>query len=199
MEERRTLDKESQASIEGGVQLSREKLVALEPGLRGWRGKLFDMRLSLGSGQKLTAVDIFQEHLRFGDVGPALVVSTAPLRIAAYANELDAVIMLGFPEHLADGLSEGDRLIAVCTYAPMQGDEGYARDVIPGPKSSGQFSNAAPLIADFLSDDTHKLDTHRRFGVLEQEWEYVAKLAAQYRDYFGERARDGLPIATCFS
>jgi hypothetical protein len=198
MEARRTLDNESQASIEGGLSLSREKLLALEPGLRGWRGKLFDMRLSLGSGQKLTAIDVFSEHLRFGDVGPAIVASVEPLRVAAYANELDAIVMLSFPRALAQDLSEGDRLIAVCTYAPMQG-EGYARDLIPGPKSSGQFSNAAPLIADFLSEDVHKLDAHRRFGVLEEEWEHVAKLAAQYREYFGERARNGLPIATCFS
>ncbi|MEC9396730.1 MAG: hypothetical protein VYE40_10370 [Myxococcota bacterium] len=198
MEARRTLDNESQASIEGGLSLSREKLLALEPGLRGWRGKLFDMRLSLGSGQKLTAIDVFSEHLRFGDVGPAIVASVEPLRVAAYANELDAIVMLSFPLALAQDLSEGDRLIAVCTYAPMQG-EGYARDLIPGPKSSGQFSNAAPLIADFLSEDVHKLDAHRRFGVLEEEWEHVAKLAAQYREYFGERARNGLPIATCFS
>lgn len=198
MDARRTLDNESQASIEGGLSLSRAKLLELEPGLRGWRGKLFDMRLSLGSGQKLTAFEVFQEHLRFGDVGPAVVISTAPLRVAAYANEIDAIIMLAFPDALAKGLDEGDRLIAVCTYAPMQ-EDGYARDLIPGPNSSGQFSNAAPLIADFLSEDTRKLDTHRRFGVLEEEWEHVARLAAQYRDYFGERARNGLPIATCFS
>lgn len=196
----RTLDNSSRASLMADVELDVGLLGELEPRLRGLRGKLFDVRLSLGHGERLTAREVFAEHLRHGDAGPALVVSTAPLRIAAYANELDAVIMLAMPDELVarHELEEGSRLIAACTYAPMQPDQGYARDIIPGPRSSGHFADAAPLIADFLTRDQRKLDLYRRFQIPEQEWQYVASLASQYVDYFGERARDGRPVAVCF-
>ena len=92
----------------------------------------------------------------------------------------------------------GDRLIAVCTYAPMDRETGYARDIIPGAQASGHFGDAAPLIADFLSEQSEKLDVYRRFHIPEPEWDRVREMIAQYHEYFGERARNGSPVSVCF-
>lgn len=194
----RTLDPDSLANVRAELTLSPERLHALEPRLRGWRGRLFNLRLSLGSGERLTVADVLSEHLRFGDAAPALVVSTAPVRVAAYASELDAVIMLGFPDGVVDSLTSGDRLVAVSTYAPMEScPDGYARDLIPGPGSSGHFGDAAPLVADFLCDDDARL-TLLKNAFSPEIWEHLESLAAQYEEYFGQRARRGTPIAVCF-
>lgn len=194
----KTLDPDSMATVRAELTLSPQRLAALEPRLRGWRGRLFNMRLSLGSGARLGAADVFAEHLRLGDAAPALVVSTSPLRVAAYATELDAVVMLSFPQDLAADLSPGDRLLAVSTYAPMEMcPDGYAKDLIPGPGSSGHFGDAAPLIADFLcEDDARLLILKNAFSP--EMWDHLTSLAAQYEEYFGQRARPGSPISVCF-
>ena len=196
----RTLDSSSIASRAAGLTISEEMLERAAPGLRGWRGRLFDARLSLGSGQRLSAREVFAEHLSHGDAGPALVVSTSPVRVAAYANELDAVIMLAFPDSLASALdwAEGERLVCVCTYAPREAMEGrYAQDIIPGKMSSGHFGDAAPLIGEVLSGDSARLQLIRG-SIPEDEWDHVASLARSYQEYYGERARDGDPVAVCF-
>ena len=120
--------------------------------------------------------------------------------MAAYANELDAVVMLAFPGALAQelGWAEGERLVAVCTYAPREAMEGrYARDVIPGKMSSGHFGDAAPLIGEVLSDDDARLQLIRG-SIPEDEWAHVGELARAHQEYFEGRARDGDPVAVCF-
>lgn len=196
----RTLDDDSKASVIADIELSRERLARLEPRVRGWRGKLFDLRLSLGHGEWLGAREVFAEQLRYGDAGPALVGSLEPLRVYAYANELDAVVPLRFPDELAQwyDLEEGSRLLGVCTYAPAGPGRTRAPDLLPGPRASGHFVDAAPLIAEFLSEEASKLELYRRFQVPEDQWQRVAGMVAQHRDCFGDRARDGRPVSVCF-
>lgn len=196
----RTLDPHSLASVRAGLTLNPERLLQTEPHLRGWRRRLFDLRLFLGSAGSMTLEGVLSEHLQHGDAAPALVVSTAPLRVAAYATELDAVVMLLMPDTLvkAHNLSAGDRLLAVSTYAPMAScEDGYAKDLIPGPGSSGHFGDAAPLIADFLCEDPVRLKTLKD-AFPAHIWDHLSSLATQYEEYFGQRARKGTPIAVCF-
>jgi len=197
----KTLDNESMAEVAGGVRLSEERLHVLEPGLKGWRGKLFDARLTLGSLSRLTAVEVFSEHLMYGDAAPALVVSTAPLKVAAFAPGLDAVVMLEFEDAVRDALPEtpdvGDRLLVINTYEPMN-EDGYVRGVIPGPNAPGQFRNAAPLVADWLTEDTARVQLIKG-SFPEALWRYVDGLASSYVEYFGEKARAGNPVAVCFT
>ncbi len=188
------------ANVRAELTLSPQKLAALEPRLRGWRRRLFNLRLSLGSGGKMSVEEVLGEHLKFGDAAPAQVASVSPLRVAAYVAELDAVIMLTFPDVIADAhaLSPGDRLLGVSTYAPMEAcEDGYARDLIPGPGSSGHFGDAAPLIADFLCDDDARL-TLLKNAFSPEIWEHLSSLTSQYEEYFDQRARAGTPIAVCF-
>ncbi|MEM1349984.1 MAG: hypothetical protein AAGI01_15595, partial [Myxococcota bacterium] len=197
----KTLDNQSMASVAGGVRLSQERLHSLEPGLRGWRGKLFDARLTLGSLSRLTAARVFAEHLMYGDAAPALVVSTTPFKVAAFAPGLDAVIMLAFEDAVRDALSQapetGDRLLVINTYESMN-EEGYAPGVIPGPSAPGAFRDAAPLIADWLTDDAARVQLIKR-SFPEELWLHVGALASSYVEYFGEKARAGNPVAVCFS
>lgn len=199
MMDTKTLDNTSMAAQSTGLAVSPQRLRVLEPGLAGWRGRLFNFRLSLGQGQRVSALEAFEEHLRHGDAGPALVLDTNPVRVAAYANELDAVVMLTFEAHALEGmvLSEGDRLLCVCTYEPAGETPGYAADIIPGPRSSGHFRNAAPLIADFLSEAHTHIELIK--GAFEPAiWAHVESLAHQHQEYFGAKARPGNPISVCF-
>lgn len=57
-------------------------------------------------------IDSVSRALCFGDTQPAIVVSTAPLLIGAYSDEMDAVVMLRFPDGFAERykLTAGTRL-----------------------------------------------------------------------------------------
>lgn len=199
----KTLDNKSMASFTAGVSLSLERLERMEPGLQGWRGRLFDWRLSLGHRGLLKAKDVFAEHLMHGDAAPALVVSLKPLHVAAYANEIDAVVMLSFerePGALITGhnLEVGKRLLAIATYAPRHDEGGYARDIIPGPANSGLFGDASLLIADFLSEDDARLMLLKS-AIPKKRWDHLNALTTQYREYFGVRTRRGDPLSVCFA
>lgn len=47
-------------------------------------------------------IDYVARALCFGDTQPAVVVSAKPLIIAAYSDEMDAVVMLHFPVELTE-------------------------------------------------------------------------------------------------
>jgi hypothetical protein len=89
-------DDSTEASLPGGLTLSLPKLEELEPLLFTDRtfkcGPICDVDHPAESiRERLT------EHLQLGCCGPALVVSTSPLVIAVYAEDLDASVLLRFP------------------------------------------------------------------------------------------------------
>ena len=63
-------------------------------------------------------IDYVTRALCYGDTQPAVVVSTQPLLIAAYSDEMDAVVMLKFPAEFVEkySLSVGDRLTTSNVY-----------------------------------------------------------------------------------
>jgi hypothetical protein len=185
-----TLDDNTAASDPGRIRLSHEKLRRFHPELYQPRGigRLFNR---LSPQQEFWLVHK-EEHLLHGDSRAALVVSLAPLLIAAYTDELDCVALLRFDSALAAeyNLNAGDRLLTVNL---------YARGTVPvsdlenGPASYHRYSNFAPMIAEFVSDDITRIEL-RKSEIEEAEWQRTRELAEAYLKKNGPRARDGRPL-----
>lgn len=182
------LDPNSYASEPGNIHISDEKWneVAWLLGLN------FFEKLRYNRNRKYIDDYIFR-----GDSQPAVVMSTSPLIISAYSDEMDAVMLLRFPDVLAEkyGIEPGTRLTTSNTYS-MFADysrvkpEYVADDIIPGKKFSGQYFDFRPIVTIFLSDDMDIIEQHTNH-VPEQLWEYVEKLSRRYYESFPDRFRDG--------
>ncbi len=120
-----------------------------------------------------------REYICYGDTQPAVVISVKPLLIAPYSDEMDAVVLLHFPQAYAEkyGLQKFDRLISVNTYAGP--DLHIAKDIFVGPNYLNRWVDFFPLIADFLSDDTEKLQKHKE-SIPDSVWDYTATLGEEY-------------------
>jgi len=185
-------DPTTHASDPGGIRLSDAKLRRFHPELYGIRGLLDDL---LSSGDDLSAADtraMLHQHLALGDSRAAVVVSVAPLLIAAYSDDLDCVALLRFDDVLAREyeLATGSRLLTVNTYTRQPDVRGA---VIPGPGASDMWTDFWPLIADFLSDDLDPIKKRKR-GIAHEEW---AKTLEHGKALLAGRAhatRDGRPL-----
>ena len=120
------------------------------------------------------------EYLKMGDTQPALVCSASPLIIAAYSDEMDAVIMLTFPDELAKqyDLSEGTRLVTSNVYSYI-GLSGIAKDIFIGEDYLNRYSDFIPVVSLFLSDD--ELYLKNRTEIFSEEiWQRVTEKAQKY-------------------
>ena len=192
----KTLRDDTRASHPGGLALSRTKLRALQPELLyPLRWLLADKRMIAGraKGRRWLLTHV-EEHLQHGDSRAAIVVSVDPLRIAAYTGELDAVALLGFDRRFARGqaLAAGQRLLVVNTYSPRSA--GVATDLREGPGAHGRWGNFAPYVAEFLSDDTARIEARKK-EIDEAEWLRTVTLAREWIERHGLAARDGRPLA----
>lgn len=140
----------------------------------------------------------FEEHLQLGDSQPAVVVSVAPLVVAAYSIDIDACALLTFPRSFVERyrLSVGSRLLSVNTYSHVQPkgalERLYAVDLVPGPRRTA-WSNFTPLIADFVCDDTEEVEARKR-SIAADLWEVASTRANERIARFGlGNARDGRP------
>ena len=165
----------------GLFELNKKKLKALRP-------QIFGLRL----GQK--NIDTWQNvytQLNDGDIQPALVMSTKPLLVACYADDMDAVAMLCFPEKLGRkmGWTAGRQLIVTAAYNnPFMKAN---KDLDCGPRNSGKFKAYGPIIADLYTDNTERLERKKREIPLEM-WAYVEAQARQYMANHPGMARNGL-------
>lgn len=158
--------------------------------------------------------EVTAHHLMRGLSSPAVVVQLDPLIIAAYTMELDCVAMLCYrnswneysyhghvyPEGLCQelvtrhSLKIGTELLAVSMFRFMTA-EGYAPDLVPGPKARGVYGNFHPMIADFLTMNMAAVEATKR-SVPQQEWGRAKELAQAYAEMIvGEEIlpRDGRP------
>lgn len=128
-----------------------------------------------------------QECISFGDTNPALVVSLEPLIISAYAYDLDAVVMLRFPQEFVEkyNLNLYDRLISVNTYYRAR----MHYDIFYGKNYSG-WADVAPIIVNFLSDEIDKIEIHKN-NIPNATWEYIKKLSNDYIINHKELYRNG--------
>ena len=191
------LDDRSRASDPGSLTLSLAKLKALEPEL------LTERRFKCGVTCNVDhpAAEMRERiaaQLQRGDSRAAVVVSLTPLVVAAYADDLDAVVLLRFAGELVAQyrLAVGSRLLAVNTFSEQRGAKTgamlYAVDLVPGPQRSG-WSNFTPFIAEFLSDDIARIEERKR-QIGEPEWRTAAERAETRIARWGlGTARSGKP------
>lgn len=189
-------DDSTAASNPGCARLSDAKLREIEPSLFEPRtfkcGPLCEVDHPAAEMRERIA-----EHLELGDSRAAVVVSTRPLVVAAYSDDLDAAALLWFPPTFVSKyqLAVGSRLLTVNTYGDVRGDGGvpfYAVDLVPGPQRRA-WSNFSPLIADFLSDDLDRIEARKR-SIDEAEWQRLRVLADQRVRSMGlDTARPGKP------
>lgn len=169
------------AENQSGLGLSYKKFYAVRKLVCANFGERFhyDMMMSTAA-----------ETLKYGDTQPALVVSTNPLRIAAYSDELDAVVMLRFPEELARqyDLSVGTRLTTANVYLYEYGP--YGKDYFPGAGFTHQFADFVPVVQLFLGKNDEKIRS--KVNLFDAAtWEKVAGLAEEYQAEHPGMERDG--------
>ena len=163
-------DDSTKPSDPGNVTLARSRLTP-------WRAdSLFNRIAGRLIGDEFAAM--VDEHLLLGDSRAAVVASVSRLLVAAYTDELDCIVMLGFPQEfvLRFDLRVGTRLLTVNTYMKQPS---IAPDLIPGPGAVGEWQNVNPLIADFLSEDADRIAA-RKAEIDGAEWQRCALLAREY-------------------
>jgi len=134
-------------------------------------------------------IDFVSRALCFGDTQPAVVVSTEPLIIAAYSDEMDGVVMLSFPSEFVEkyDLTVGSRLTTSNVY--FTSDQ-CAKDIFPGEGFSFQYGDFTPIVQLFLGKNDEKIAKKvDLFG--EDVWSKVASKAAEYREAHPGLCRDG--------
>ena len=182
-----TLDHNIEASTPAEVWLSPAKLKKLMPEFYSLGSKWIWRR------RRSYWLTYFEGHLYYGDSRAAVVVSTSPLLVAAYTDEIDCIALLRFDDSLVSkyGLEIGSRLITVNRYYDIDGS-GYESDLIPGPATTGRYGNFMPFIADFLTDDVERLDKLKT-EISEDEWLRTESLGQKYLAEDFARPRDGRP------
>lgn len=180
----------SRASDPVDVRLSRAKLRRLCPELFELRGNLIAW-LDRVIGTRAAVIFQIADHLSHGDSRAAVVVSTAPLLVAAYTDELDCVALLRFPDELTGeySLHVRDRLLTINRYT-MGG--ALAPDLEHGRLSYKRMSNFQPLIADFLTDDISRIRERKR-KIGDDEWVRTWVLGQKYLEKHPHQARNGRP------
>ncbi len=134
-----------------------------------------------------------KEHICYGATDPAMVMSVNPLLIAAYAEDMDAVVMLEFPDGYAAkyNLKKYDRLITVNTYRyKLEYTDKVAEDIFCGKNYTEDFIDFYPLIGEFLSKDVQKMESYIK-DIPESLWGYVKQLGEDYLKNHKDLKRDG--------
>lgn len=167
----RFLNPDSVAENPGGIRLSSKKYKQILK-LLGDSAVKFPHTLSLKKR--------IDEYLNMGDTQPAVVVSVSPLTVAAYSDEMDAVVMLRFPEVLAEqyALKQGTRLVTSNVYSFRRGFN-VASDIFIGKNYLNRYSDFIPMVSLFLSDD-EKFIRSRTELFDEELWKTAEHKAEKY-------------------
>ena len=156
--------------------------------------KYYSFRNKIGSkfSEKFRAdmkIDFVAKALFYGDTQPAVVVSTTPLLIGAYSDEMDAVVMLRFPDEFAKQykLTVGTRLTTSNVYFTKRA---IANDIHIGEKYSRQYTDFAPLVQLFFGKKDDKImEKTKLFS--EDVWKTVSAKANDYLRLYPNCSRDG--------
>lgn len=187
----RTVDRSTQAVDRGGFKLSKQKIRKFHPPLFGVRAWLHDLSIQSERLRTSHLVQMLSDHVQFGDSRAAVVLSTDPLLIAAYSDDLDAVTVVQFERSLVDEhrLGPGTRLVTVNTF---EDDGRLATDLVRGPKARGSWTNFWPMIAEFSCDDVEAIEARKR-TIKDAEWQRTTELGRAFVSS-GRRPRDGRPL-----
>lgn len=185
-----TLDPhEAGAGNPGALPLSNKKLRKLEPELFGLRGGIIGLIARVNMKEVRIRI---AAQLRYGNGSAAVVISVKPLRIAAYAYDLDAVALLRFPHELVKryDLEVGTRLLTTNFFT-----QEVHEDLTLGPGDYGHWKGFEPQIADFLTDDLEALAACKA-NVSPEEWRRAEVLGRKWFDAQPYLVRDGKPSVT---
>lgn len=184
------LNKRFRESSPAGLKLAPEKLERLCPELFGTRSGLRDRLVDLFGGRAALRY-LIADQLRHGDCRAGVVVSLKPFRVAVYADKIDAVALLRFPDEFATerGLRMFGRLLVVNRYFRSAS---VAPDLVPGPLAIPGCGNFRPFVAEFLSDDEDPLRALRA-EIRESEWKRATHLGRRYLEERGDVTRNGRP------
>ncbi len=132
------------------------------------------------------------EYLYLGDIQPGMVVCLDPVLVAVYSDEMDAVVVLKFPQEFKTNyeLAMYQKLISVNMYFPYH-VTGMSKDIFPGEKYLGRWSDFYPIIADFITEDYTLLNEHR-MHINDSIWNKVQTLGLDYIEKHSDLVRDGL-------
>ncbi|MEM7370255.1 MAG: hypothetical protein AAF587_16725 [Bacteroidota bacterium] len=174
-------------SIQIGLDLKKLKFLMPEIFSLSQRIKYWLRRFGFSS-----YIEQISEHISFGDSQGAVVVSTSPLLIAAYNEDIDCVIMLKYEKKIQKRYQffEGDRLICVNTFGRW---EEMQSDLIPGKRNSGSWNSVHPIVADLVSSDQAPIQ-RRKDQIGEQGFAYIEQLGREYLIKKPQVFRDGKPI-----
>lgn len=134
-------------------------------------------------------IEFVTRALFYGDTQPALVVSTSPLLIAAYSDEMDAVVMLQFPEDFAEQyhLTVGTRLTTSNVYFD---GASIAKDIHVGEKYSRQYADFVPIVQLFLGKKDDKI-MQKVYLFSADVWQTVSEKANEYARRYPDCYRNG--------
>lgn len=183
-----TLDSSTVAGRPAGLALADDRLRLLRPDL--YRPA---QRLREAVGLSFPWRRHVAEQLRHGDANAAVVVAVAPLRVAAYADEFDRVVLLAFDDEFGlvedFGLQVGSALVT----ANLYGNEPVPdADLFLHADHPSSWTGLQPLIADFVTDDEDRL-ADLRAQIPEAEYRRARRLGQDYLRRFPHLARDGRP------
>jgi|GEM_PF-1153313 uncharacterized RDD family membrane protein YckC/Fe-S cluster assembly iron-binding protein IscA len=169
------------ATHPGRLPLNRRMLVQIEPELRGARRDAWNERdEDEGTSRVKGTFDAIAGHIDRGDARAALILRVEPnVLVAAYTDELDCVAVLKFPARIADvfSLQPGTRLVTCNFYRKCP--DGIAQDLQPGKEASQRWQNFHPVIGNFASSDTARLQ-QIEFEIPDDEWQRTEKQGAEW-------------------
>ncbi|MCH5180840.1 MAG: hypothetical protein J1F32_06480 [Erysipelotrichales bacterium] len=168
------------ASMPGHLAVSQYKLDIIQEEYKLNIFKKLRVQLALRS---------IEYQLSYGDTQPAVVVSINPFIVAAYSDEMDAVVLLKFPIALAkrNNIKLHDRLVSINCY--MRSGM-ISKDIFAGENYLGNWTNFRPLIGDLLSYNMGKIEQHKK-NIPEFLWIYVQTLGEEYLRDHKDLVRNG--------
>ena len=134
-------------------------------------------------------IEAVTRALFYGDTQPALVMSVSPLTVAAYSDEIDGVLMLRFPEGLAErySLYPGMRLTTSNVYFRW---EEFPADVMIGENFCRRYNDFMPIVQLFIGKNDEKILA--KAGLFSEDvWNRVSEKAAAYTEKHPDLCRDG--------
>ena len=135
----------------------------------------------------------FADQLMNGDLQPAVAVSVKPFVVGVYAEEFDGVLLLRFPDRLAEvyGLKAGDRTVAAVSYFEEAfAHQGLEKDIFPGPNQTGKWTDLLPVLPVFLAEEPAAMK--EKVGEMDEAlWELAEVRIGNDWAKYPEFTRDG--------
>lgn len=164
------------ASNPGQIVLSKKRFITLFPELKNF----FYLRKinKLYFKEKGGIILKFSRYLYFGDCNPAIVISTDPVYVASYAQDIDCVVLTMYPSNFREiyNLDTGSRLLSINTYGIWKQPQ---EDILEGVGTTHIWNAFRTLIGEFLSED-EDLINQKKQAIPEYAWKRCEELAFEY-------------------